>query len=741
MLTLGLFALSLIHLACTPVENTRTKTDHMLEQRVDSVLALMTLEEKIGQLTLLTSDMDQTGAFIRPEYKDDIKTGKVGAIFNAYGAKYTRELQEMAVNNTRLGIPLLFGYDVIHGHRTIFPMPLAEAASWDLERIERTAHIAAKEAAAEGLHWTFAPMVDVARDPRWGRMVEGSGEDPYLGSVIGAARVRGIQGNSLYDIETLAACMKHFAAYGAAQAGRDYHTVDISERTLREIYLPPFKAAIDAGVATVMTAFNEINGTPASASSYLFRDILRDEWGFNGFVVSDYTAIMELLYHGVAADTAHAAELALKAGVDMSMQDGFYQHSLANLVKEGRMSMQIIDEAVANVLRIKFQLGLFDDPYRYSNEEREKEWVMHPDFLQEAREMAQRSMVLLKNEKQQLPITQSNERIALIGPFAQNKRDLIGSWSAAGDWSKSVSLEEGLRQKWPNANIQVVEGVSIEGKNTSGIAKAVAAAKSADRVILALGEAYWMSGEAASRSELDLPGSQRQLAEAILATGKEVTVVLFSGRPLTIGWLDDQAAAILQAWFPGTMSGHAVADVLAGDYNPSAKLPVTFPRNVGQIPIFYNAKNTGRPFVEGMKYTSQYLDVPNTPLYAFGYGLSYTQFELSAPTLSQNTLKEGQNIELSIKLTNTGDRFGEEVVQLYVHDPVGSVTRPLKELKGFQKIGLEAGESQMISFQIDEQMLSFYRKDMSFGPEAGTYTLMIGNSSDNTQSISLNFMD
>ncbi len=712
---------------CTPDPDPQSEAG--IDLRVDSVLALMTLDEKIGQLTLYTSDMDQTGAFLRPQYIEDIKKGHVGAIFNAYGAEYTRKLQEMAVKETRLGIPLLFGYDVIHGHRTIFPMPLAEASSWDLDMIQRSAAVAATEATAEGLHWTFAPMVDIAIDPRWGRIVEGSGEDVFLGSKIAAARVHGFQGTDIRALNTMAATVKHFAAYGAAQAGRDYHSVDMSERRLRETYLPPFKAAIDAGALSIMTAFNDVAGVPATASKFLMTDVLRDEWGFKGFVVTDYTAIMELRNHAVASDEFHASELALNAGVDMSMQDGYFQLTLAELVKQGRVKESDIDTAVRRVLRVKFMLGLFDDPYRYSDPEREKAEVMKPEHIQAAREMAHKSMVLLKNENNTLPLSKSVRTIAVVGPLSEARRELIGSWSAAGDWAKSVTLLEGIQAAVPNARVIHAEGCDINCTSTSGFQAAVNAARQADVVVLALGEAYWMSGEAASRSDINLPGMQQQLAEAIHKTGKPVVAVLMNGRPLTINWLDENIPAILETWFLGTTTGNAIADVLFGDVNPSGKLPVTFPRNVGQIPIHYNMLPTGRPFKAEDKYTTKYLDVPNEPLYVFGYGLSYTTFEYSNLALSAASITPSDSLIVTVTLTNTGSRAGEEVAQLYIRDKVASISRPVKELKGFVKVSLEPGESRSIRFAINQNDLSFYKEDLSFGWEPGEFDVFVGGNS------------
>jgi len=711
-----------------------TNIDAEIDKKVDSLLSKMTLDEKIGQLTLYTSDMDQTGAFLRPEYIDDIKSGTVGSIFNAYGSEYTRKLQEMAVNGTRLGIPLLFGYDVIHGHRTIFPVPLAEAASWDLQAIKKAAEVAAAEAASEGLHWTFAPMADIARDPRWGRMVEGAGEDPYLGSLIAAERVKGFQGNSLYDLNTIAACVKHFAAYGAAQAGRDYHSVDMSERMLREVYLPPYKAAIDAGALTVMTAFNDLNGIPATANKFLFDQILRKEWGFKGFVVTDYTAIMELLYHGVAKDKHEASALAMNAGIDMSMQDGFYDQTLADLVKDKRINEKQIDIAAARILKVKFKLGLFEDPYRYSNAERQKAEIMKPENIDAAFDMAKKSIVLLKNENEVLPISNKVKTIAVIGPLADSKRDLIGSWSAAGDWSKSVSLLEGLKKKFPSANFIYEKGSEIDKDDKSGFAKAVSAAKKADIVILAIGEAFWMSGEAASRTDIGLPGVQEELAKAVHAVGKPVVAVLMNGRPLTINWLEENVDAILETWFLGTTAGDAIAEVISGDYNPSGKLPVTFPKNVGQIPIYYSLKNTGRPFKAEDKYTSKYLDVSNEPLYVFGYGLSYTKFNYSPIQLSSSEMAENGTLTVSVDVTNSGKYDGEEVVQLYIKDKVASVSRAVRELKAFEKIMLKKGEAKKVSFQITKEQLSFYRADMSYGTELGEFVVFIGGNSRDTQS-------
>ncbi|MCK9451265.1 MAG: glycoside hydrolase family 3 C-terminal domain-containing protein [Bacteroidales bacterium] len=719
-----------ILLAFNACQSPQSNKKDAIGTKIDSLISLMTIEEKVGQLTLYTSDMDQTGAYIRKEYESDIKQGKVGAIFNAYGADYTRRLQEMAVNSTRLRIPLLFGYDVIHGHRTIFPVPLAEAASWNISAIQNAARIAAEEATAEGLHWTFAPMCDISRDPRWGRMVEGAGEDPFLASLIAEARVKGFQGDDLASNNTLAACVKHLAAYGASQAGRDYHAVDMSENILREVYLPPYKAAVDAGAVTVMTSFNDLNGIPATANKFLLTDLLRDEWGFEGFVVTDYTSIMELLHHGVAADTAEAAAISLKAGVDMDMQSGFFQKTLPTLVENKQLDEALIDEAVRRILKVKFQLGLFDDPYRYISKEREENDIMNPAQLEAARDMAKRSIVLLRNEKQTLPISTKVKNIAVIGPMGDNKRDMIGSWSAAGDWSKSVSLMEGLQARYPGANIQFAKGCEIEGTDKTGFREAKQIAEKADFVILALGEAYWMSGEAASRSTIDLPGVQQELAALIIETGKPTATIIFSGRPLTINWLAENSPALLQAWFLGTQSGHALADVVSGYYNPSGKLPVTFPRNVGQIPIYYSMKNTGRPFDANNKYTSKYLDVPNEPLYAFGYGLSYTKFVYSKLQMDKHSITAQDSIRFSLEVQNTGKLAGEEVVQVYVHDQLATITRPVRELKAFKNVFLKPGETQKISFSLPIEALYFYKADLSYGSEPGKFTIFAGGDSN-----------
>jgi beta-glucosidase len=713
------------------------RPDPKMDRFVADLMAKMTLDEKVGQLNLLTSNWESTGPTMRDSYKEDVRAGRVGAIFNAYTAKYTRELQALAVEGTRLKIPLIFGYDVIHGHRTIFPISLGEAASWDLQAIEKSARISAIEASAEGIHWTFSPMVDIARDARWGRISEGSGEDVYLGSLIAKARVRGYQGDDLSRPDTILATAKHFAAYGAAQAGRDYHTVDISERTLRDVYLPPFKAAADAGAATFMTSFNEYDGVPASGNRHLLTDVLRDKWGFKGFVVTDYTSINEMVPHGYAKDLKQAGEQAINAGVDMDMQGAVYMENLAKSVTEGKVDIKRVDAAVKAILEMKYRLGLFEDPYRYANEAREKPTIYKPEFLEAARDVARKSIVLLKNKAGALPLAATAKSIAVIGPLGNSKEDMIGSWSAAGDRkTRPVTLLEGMQARAPKGtSVAFAKGASYdfaaEGK-TDGFAEAIALAQKSDVIIAAVGEHWNMTGEAASRTSLDLPGNQQALLEELKKTGKPIIVVLMSGRPNSIGWADANADAILEAWYPGTMGGHAIADVLYGDYNPSAKLPVTFPRNVGQVPIHYDMKNTGRPIelgAPGAKYVSRYLDTPNTPLYPFGYGLSYTSFAYSPVTLDKAKIRPGEKLTATVTVTNSGARDGEEVVQLYVRDLVGSVTRPVKELKGFEKVMLKKGEKRTIRFTLTDADLAFTRQDMSWGSEPGQFKLWIGPSS------------
>lgn len=697
-------------------------------------MARMTLEEKIGQLNQYSSDRLTTGP-VRPnsDKYNDIRQGKVGSMLNVKGAKETRMVQELALQS-RLKIPLLFGMDVVHGYRVTFPIPLAEAASWDLEAIQLSARIAAKEAAAAGLHWAFAPMVDIARDPRWGRVMEGAGEDPYLGALIATARVTGLQGKGLGHLDAVMACAKHFAGYGAAIAGRDYNSVDMSERMLWEVYLPPFKAAVDAGAATFMTAFNDLNGVPATANVHLLRNILKTKWQYPGFVVSDHSAVIELINHGVAADKAEAAKAAIFAGCDMDMEGHAYIETLKQLVQAGKVPIELIDDAVRRILRIKFELGLFDDPFRFSDENREQRVLNAPEHHQAALKMAEKSVVLLKNSAATLPLTGDLKSIAVIGPLAKSNWDMRGSWSVYWPDDHMVSLYEGLQARVGKATqLLYAKGCGIADTSKKGFAEAVAIAKKADVVIMALGESTDMTGEAKSRAHIEIPGVQEELVNAIKSTGKKVIVLMMSGRPLIFPSITKSADAILYTWWLGSEAGHAIANVLYGDYNPSGKLPITFPRTEGQIPIYYSHRNTGRPLVEGQNtsYRSKYLDVSNEPAFAFGYGLSYTAFEFSNLRLAQKTMSAADTLTLSCVLKNTGHYTGEEVVQLYIQDPVASIARPVKELKGFKKIKLKPQESRMVTFAIDKEMLSFFDEQLQWKAEPGKFNVLLGNSSDN----------
>ena len=706
-------------------------SEEVISARVDSVLSLMTLDEKIGQLNQLSFGIGWGPTIksnVPDEYKALIREGKIGSFLNALGAEFTGDLQKIAVTESRLKIPLLFGYDVIHGFRTTFPVPLGEAATWQPELAEMSAHYQALEASSAGVHWTFSPMVDIARDPRWGRIMEGNGEDPYLGSLMAAAYVRGYQGD--LSENNIIACAKHYAGYGGAEGGRDYNTVDFSERTFRDIYLPPFKAAVDAGVQTLMASFNEIGGIPSSGSKYLLNDILKEQWKFKGFVVSDWNSIGELINHGFAADLKQAGEIAINAGLDMDMESRAYITHLAELVKEGKVSEATINESVRRVLRIKFILGLFDDPFRYCNKERESKNILSKEVKDAALEVAKKSFVLLKNENNLLPLKNNYKKIAVIGPLANSISHPTGGWEAMGDSSDVISVVAGLKNYLKN-NTQILysEGCKIDDKSTDGFKKAVETANNSDLVILVLGEGKNMSGEACSRSTLDLPGVQEELAKEIYKTGKPIVVVLMNGRPLSINWLNENVPAILETWFPGTMAGKAIAEVLFGEYNPSGKLPVTFPRTVGQVPIYYNHKNTGRPGNIDNHYTSKYLDLPLTPLYPFGYGLSYTTFKYSDLGLDKNKITKDDQINIKVNVKNTGNYDGEEVVQLYVQDLVGSVTRPVKELKRFQKVFLKKGEEKTIEFTLSENDLRFTAADMKFKSEPGLFKVYVGTNS------------
>ncbi|MDI5950867.1 beta-glucosidase BglX [Flavobacterium yafengii] len=706
-----------------------------IDQKVNALLKQMTLEEKIGQLNQYTGNNQATGPItINPNKEAEIKKGLIGSMLNVLGTKYTRQYQELAMQS-RLKIPLLFGQDVVHGYKTTFPLPLAEAASWDLEAMELSARIAAVEASASGIHWTFAPMVDISRDPRWGRVMEGAGEDTYLGSRIAYARVKGFQGN-LGDVNSVMACVKHFAAYGAAVGGRDYNSVDMSERMLWETYLPPFKAALDAGAATFMNSFNDINGIPATANKYLQRDILKGKWNFQGFIVSDWGSIGEMVNHGYSKDNKEAALQAITAGSDMDMESNAYRYHLAELVKENKVPIALIDDAVKRILRKKFELGLFDNPYKYSNPEREQAALNNPEHRKAARDIAAKSIVLLKNEKNILPLSKDTKTIAFIGPLVKEHKQNMGFWAVELpelDYDKQVvSQWEGVQNKASSSTkLLYAKGCEIEEDNKDGFAEAIAVANQADVVILSIGERADMSGEAKSRSNIHLPGVQEELVKAIQATGKPVVVLINAGRPLVFNWTADNVPAIAYTWWLGSEAGNAIADVLFGDYNPSGKLPMSFPREEGQIPIYYNHFNTGRPAPNetAFNYVSAYTDLKNSPRFPFGFGLSYTTFEYSDLKLSKNKIKNTEKIEVSLNVKNSGKVAGEEVVQLYLRDKVGSVVRPIIELKDFQKIKLNAGETKTIKFIIDKEKVSFYNAALQWIAEPGDFDLMIGSSS------------
>ena len=703
-----------------------------IEQRIDSVMTLMTIDEKVGQLVQYSGGFD-TGAKTRElqETKEElVKEGKIGSLFNVIGAQATRKIQKVAVEESRLKIPLIFGLDVIHGVQTTFPVPLAEACTWNPKLVEQSSRWQAIEASALGIEWTFAPMVDIARDPRWGRIVEGNGEDPYLGSVMAAARVKGFQGNNLSADNTILACAKHFAAYGGAEGGRDYNTVDISERTLREIYLRPFKAAVDAGVGSLMCSFNEIGGIPSSANKFLLTTILHNEWKSDAFVVSDWNSIGELVRHGIAKDPQDAATLAINAGVDMDMQSNAYHDYLAELVKSGKVSEKVLDERVRRVLKAKFELGLFDNPYKYCDEEREKQNVQSKGIVEASLAEARESMVLLKNQNSLLPLKKNLQKIAVIGPLANSKRDPLGPWNQQRDTSTVVTVVEGIKNKLGNdCEVIYEKGCSMNDTVKSNFEKAKAAAEKADAVILVVGESLSMSGEAGSRASLDLPGVQEELVKYIFNVGKPTVVVLLNGRPLTINWISENVPAILETWYLGIQSGNAIADVLFGDYNPDGKLTVTFPRAVGQVPIYYNYKNTGRPHNPKDRFTSHYLDLDNSPLYPFGYGLSYTSFDYSNLSLSSQKIKMGESLVVGVDVKNTGNREGKEIVQLYIRDLVGSVTRPIEELKDFTKIDLRPGETKHVEFTISPEKLKFYDINMNFVVEPGEFKVFVGKNS------------
>jgi len=736
-------------------------TDPKMNLYITNLMNKMSLDEKIGQLNLPGAGDITTGEAASSDIGKKIREGKVGGLFNIKSVTKIRNVQKVAIEESRLKIPLLFGMDVIHGYQTVFPIPLGLSCCWDMKLIEQSARIAAQEASADGICWTFSPMVDISRDPRWGRMSEGSGEDPYLGSLIAKAMVTGYQGSDLRKNNTILACVKHFALYGAIEAGREYNTTDMSRIRMYNEYFPPYKAAVDAGAGSVMSSFNEIDGLPASANKWLMSDVLRKQWGFNGFVLTDYTAIMEMTDHGLG-DLQEVSALSLQAGVDMDMVSDGFLNTLKKSLETGKITLSQVDLACRRILEAKYKLGLFEDPYRYCDANRSKSEIFTTENRQQARQIAAQSVVLLKNENQLLPL-QKRGTIALIGPLADNSENMTGTWSVAADFKKSVSLLSGLTEALGNeARVLVARGtnivndsildsrISIFGKPTyrdnrsqsEMVAEAVEVAKKSDVVIAALGEAAEMSGESSSRSDINLPENQKELLKALLATGKPVVMVLFTGRPLSITWEDAHVPAILNVWFSGTEAGNAIADVLLGKVNPSGKLTATFPQNVGQIPIYYNHKNTGRPLADGtwfQKFRSNYLDVSNEPLYPFGYGLSYTAFNYDSFKLSTTQVKGNQTLTASVRLSNTGKFDGAEVVQLYIRDLVGSITRPVKELKGFQKIFLKAGASKTVTFTISAEDLKFYNGHLKYDWEPGDFQIMAGGNSRDLLSAKVNW--
>lgn len=715
-----------------------------IDQKVTELMAKMTLEEKIGQLNQYNDDITATGPITKDADKaGQVRAGKLGSILNAIGAKNTKNWQDQAMQS-RLKIPLLFGQDVIHGFRTTFPIPLGETATWDMNLIEKSARIAATEASAYGIHWTFAPMVDIGRDPRWGRVMEGAGEDTYLGTLVGKARVKGFQGNGLGNKDAVMACAKHFAAYGAAVGGRDYNSVDMSLRQLHETYLPPFKAVSDIGVATFMNSFNDINGIPATGNKYIQRDLLKGAWNFQGFVVSDWGSIGEMIPHGFAKDNKDAALKAIIAGSDMDMESRSYTNHLAELVKEGKVDIQLVDDAVRRILTKKYELGLFDDPYRFINEKREKEQANNPEHRKFAREIGAKSIVLLKNENQLLPLSPTTKKVAIIGPFAKATVENHGFWSIAfpDDSQRIVTQFDGIKaQLDKNSELLYAKGCNANDNDKSLFAEAVETAKKADVVIMTLGEGHAMSGEAKSRSNIHFSGVQEDLLKEIAKTGKPIILMINAGRPLVFDWASENIPTIVYTWWLGTEAGNSIADVLFGKINPGGKLPMTFPRTEGQIPIYYNHYNTGRPAKNNTdrNYVSAYIDLDNNPAYPFGFGLSYTAFQYSDVNVSATQLKGNQTLTASVTLTNSGNYDGEEVVQLYIRDLVGKVVRPVKELKGFQKIFLKKGESKTVSFNITPEDLKFYDDELNFDWESGEFDIMIGTNSAQVQTKRVNW--
>jgi beta-glucosidase len=736
-------------LACSTPK--RTVNTHVLDandNRVDSLINLMTLDEKIGQLNQYNGFWDITGPVPKEgqgaKKYDDLRKGLVGSMLNVKGVNDVKALQKIAVEQSRLGIPLLFGFDVIHGYKTISPIPLAEAASWDLQAIQKSAEIAAEEAAAVGINWTFAPMVDISRDARWGRVMEGAGEDPYLGSLIAKARIQGFQGN--LSNKNIIACAKHFAGYGFAESGRDYNTVFVSDDVLHNSILPPFKASVDAGVKTFMNSFNDLNGIPATGNSLLQRSILKGNWNFEGFVVSDWGSINEMIPHGYAKDSKHAAEIAINAGSDMDMESYAYIDHLKTLVNENKVDLAKINDAVKRILKVKFELGLFDNPYKYCDEAVEKATVGKSEFHEGVLDIAKKSIVLLKNENQILPLKKSGQKIALIGALAVDKTSPLGSWRIGADDNTAVSVLDGM-SAYSNNELVYAKGADVAVGRTqfmwetkinttdkSGFDEAIQTAKKADVVVMVLGEHGLQSGEGRSRTDIGLPGVQQDLLEAVYKVNPNIVLVLTNGRPLALPWAAEHIPAIVEGWHLGTQSGNAIAQVLYGDYNPSGKLPMTFPRHVGQLPIYYNHKNTGRPTMNEPEsvFWSHYIDEENTPLYAFGHGLSYSKFEYSAMKLSKNIFSGNESLQVEVEILNNSPIEGKEVVQLYIRDLVGSFTRPVKELKGFELINLKPYEKKIVQFKIDAKMLAYYTANEIWEAESGAFKVFVGGSSDKT---------
>ena len=749
-LTIGLLIIISINASAQTSQDSKSDS-YRMKAFIDALMKKMTLEEKIGQLNLPGAGDITTGQASSSGIAQKIEQGKVGGLFNIKSVAKIKEVQQLAVNKSRLKIPLLFGMDVIHGYETVFPIPLGMSCIWDMKLVERSARIAAQEASADGINWTFSPMVDISRDPRWGRISEGSGEDAYLGSQIAKAMVKGYQGTDLSKNNTIMSCVKHYALYGAAEAGRDYNTTDMSRPRMFNEYLPPYKAAVDAGVGSVMASFNEIDGVPATANKWLLTDVLRKQWGFKGFVVTDYTGINEMVDHGIG-DLQTVSARALMAGIDMDMVGEGILTTIQKSLKEGKATVAQIDAACRRILEAKYKLGLFDDPFRYCDENRAKTEIFTDGNRKEARAIAAESFVLLKNNGNVLPLTKSGT-IAVIGPLADATENMTGTWSVAAVFSKSISVLKGMQEvAGSNAKILYAKGSNLDedslieqratmfGKSlrrdnrqpSEILQEAISVANQADVIVAALGEAAEMSGEASSRTSIEIPGIQRELLKALLNTGKPVVLVLFTGRPLALTWEQQHVPAIINVWFGGSEAGHAIADVLYGDVNPSGKLSTTFPQNIGQVPIFYNHKNTGRPLPEGkwfQKFRSNYLDVSNDPLYPFGYGLSYTNFSYSDITLSSSSMKPGQKITASVTVTNNGSRDGKEVVQLYIRDIVGTSTRPVKELRGFQKIELKAGASKTVSFDITVNDLKYYNYELKYVAEPGDFKIFIGGNS------------